>query len=61
MERGCKVKMAKYHQFLKYFAKKEKTLSEKIVINHFFWYSSLVSSSTIFFNPPWHNDMAFGN
>ena len=29
MERGCKVKMAKYHQFLKYFAKKKKTLSEK--------------------------------
>ena len=29
MERGCKVKMAKYHQFLKYFTKKKKTLSEK--------------------------------
>ena len=30
MERGCKVKMAKYHQFLKYFAKKKnKTLWEK--------------------------------
>ena len=29
MERGCKVKMAKYHQFLKYFTKKKKILSEK--------------------------------
>ena len=27
------------------------------MIYHFFWYSSSVSSSTIFFNPPWHDDM----
>ena len=26
-------------------------------IYHFFWYSSSPSSSTIFFNPPWHDDM----
>ena len=30
---------------------------KNIVIYHFFWYSSLVSLSTIFFNLPWHNDM----
>ena len=28
-----------------------------IVIYHFLWYSSLVSSSTIFFNPTWLDDM----
>ena len=36
----------------------KKTLfQKKIVSYHFFWYSSLMSSSIIFFNPPWHNDM----
>ena len=28
-----------------------------IVIYHFLWYLSLVSSSTIFFNPTWPDDM----
>ena len=30
---------------------------KNIVIYHFLWYSSLLSSSTIFFNPTWPNDM----
>ena len=35
-----------------------KTLFRKLLgIYHFFWYSSLVSSSTIFFNPTWPDDM----
>ena len=41
---------------LKIFCKKT-LFPKKIVIYHFFWYSSLVGSSTIFFNPPWHDDM----
>ena len=39
-----------------------RTLFRKLLeIYHFFWYSSLVSSSTIFFNPPWHDDMESWN
>ena len=39
-----------------------KTLFRKLLgIYHFFWYSSLVSSSTIFFNPPWHDDIKSWN
>ena len=30
---------------------------KNIVIYHFLWYLSLVSSSTIFFNPTWPDDM----
>ena len=61
MERGCKVKMAKYHQFLKYFAKKKKTLSEKNSDLSLFLVLELSKLEYHTFNPPWHNDMAFGN
>ena len=37
---------------------REKTLfRNKMVIYHFFWYSSSPNSSTIFSIPPWHDDM----
>ena len=39
-----------------------RTLFRKLLgIYHFFWYSSLVSSSIIFFNPPWHDDIKSWN
>ena len=39
----------------------ETLFPNNIAIYHILWYSSLVSSSTIFFNPPWHAGVEKGN